>query len=295
MKKLLLAFVAVVVLQGSALAAPAPTQPDASANPVLASLQKSGAKLYYMGKRSGLDGWFIIKDGQVQMIYAAPDNKSALIGALFGENGENITSAQVNTLVQNNKEVADMIDAAQKEQASIAQVGNPAPVAAAPVNKTLPSAPLSPGERLVHDLSAASTVVVGAPSAPELLMVMDPHCPHCQATWKALREAVMKGALHVRMIPIGTENTDNERAAAVLLGVGDPLNSWDKYVLGDKAPLAGTPPAAALAGVRANHTVIDAWSIKDTPYLVYRGKDGKVKVVIGEPSKVSTVLSDMGL
>ena len=293
MKRVLIACLALVLINSAALAAPA--APDAAANPVLASLQKSGAKLYYLGKRMGLDGWFIIKSGQVQMVYASPDNKGALIGALFGENGENITAAQINTLVQNNKEVADAISSAGKEQAAIAQVGSPAPVAAPVTSAGLPAAPLSPGERLVHDLSIASSVVVGNASAPELLMVMDPHCPHCQATWKALRETVMKGGLHIRMVPIGTENTDNERAAAVFLGVSDPLNAWDKYVQGDKAPLDGVPSATALAAVRANHAMIDAWSIKDTPYLVYRGKDGKVKVVIGEPSKVSTVLGDMGL
>ncbi len=293
MKRVLVAFAVLVLLQVGALAAP--TTPDPSANPVLASIQKTGSKLYYLGKRMGMDGWFIVKDGQVQMVYATTDNKGALIGAIFGENGENITAEQVNALVQSNKEVADMINSAQKEQLAITQAGAPAAAATVASNAGVPSAALSPGERLIHDLSVDSTVVVGNAAAPELLMVMDPHCPHCQATWKALREIVMRGSLHIRMIPIGTQGTDDERAAAVLLGVSDPLNVWDKYVLGDKTLLSGTPPAAAVAAVRANHVSIDNWHIKDTPYLVYRGKDGKVKVVIGEPSKVSVMLTDVGL
>jgi hypothetical protein len=32
-----------------------------------------------------------------------------------------------------------------------------------------------------------------------------------------------------------------------------------------------------------------------TPYLVYHGKDGKIKVVVGEPDKIGAVLSDMGI
>ena len=126
-------------------------------------------------------------------------------------------------------------------------------------------------------------------------MVMDPRCPHCQATWNAFRNVVMKGSLHIRMIPIAAPGSDNERAAAMLLGVADPLNAWDKYVAGDKTQLDGTPPAAALAAVRANHAIIDNWSIQNTPYLVYRAKDGKVKVLQGEPDKLSAVLGDLGI
>lgn len=295
MHRLLLTLALFFLLHTASFAAsPAPATPDISGNPVLANIQKSGAKLFYLGNRLGMDGWFIVKDGQVQIIYATPDNKGAMIGALFGPDGENITTFQVENLVQNNKEVADLITSAQNEQANIAAVGAPKPAAAAPTTG-LPSAPLSPGERLMHDLSSASTVVVGTPSSPELLMVMDPHCPHCQATWKALRDAVFKGGLHIRMIPIGDAGSDNERAAAFFLGVGDPLNVWDKYVAGDRSQLAGTPPAAALAAVRANHAVIDSWSIQQTPYIVYRAKDGKVKVVVGQPDKITTVLSDLGL
>lgn len=271
--------------------------PDAASNPVLANIVKAGAKAFYLGNRSGVDGWFIVKDGQVQIVYATPDNKGAIVGALFGQDGENVSALQVNTLMQGNKEVADLVNAAQREQMAIAQVGSPAPssVVTPPAPGTIPSAPLSPGERLIHDLSAASSVVLGAPSSPEILMVMDPHCPHCQATWKVLRESVLKGSVHIRMIPIGTQDTDDERAAAVLLGVADPAASWDKYVAGDKAQLVGTPSAAALAAVRSNHALIDNWSIQNTPYIVYRGQDGKVKIVQGEPGKVSLILADLGL
>ena len=300
MKRLLLAFVALVLLQGASLATPAvsssTTRPDPLANPVLASLQKMGAKFFLLGTHSGMTGWFILKDGQVQIVYATPDNKSAVIGALFGENGDNITAQQIAGLVQSNKEVADLISSAQKEQTAISQVGSP-PSQAASASSTgsIPSAPMSPGERLIHDLSGAAGVVVGNASSPEILMVMDPHCPYCQATWTAVRDVVMKGGVHLRLIPIATLDTDNERAAAVLLGASDPLSVWDKYVSGDKSQLAGTPPAAAFIAVRANHTLTDGWKIMDTPYIVYRAKDNKVKVVKGKPDDAAVVLRDLGL
>lgn len=308
MQRLLIVFAALVLLQVApalaVAASPAVSSPiisatpDPATNPVLAGFQKMGAKFYYLGKNAGLDGWFIVKDGQVQILYSTPDNKAALLGALFGANGDNITITQIARLVQSNKEVADLIASAQKEQAAIAQVGSPLPAApAAGLGAAgLPTETLSPGERLIHDLSGASNVVIGPnASSPEILMVMDPNCPRCQATWKILREIVLKGSLHLRMIPIGTPDSEDERAAAVLLGSSDATNAWDKYVAGDKTQLAGTPKAAALVAVRANHIVIDNWKIQKTPYLVYRAKDGKVKVVEGEPSALPPVLGDLGL
>jgi len=293
MKRILLTLIALLSLHTVSLAAP--TTPDPATNPVLAKLLGTGAKFFYLGSHSNMNGWFVIKDGQVQIVYSTPDNKSALVGAMFGDNGDNLTTTQVSDLVQNNKEVANLIAEAQKEQLAISQAGSPAANTPAPASGAMPSTPLSPGERLIHDLSAASTVVVGVPNSPEILMVMDPHCAHCQATWKALHDVVAKGSVHLRMIPIGSQDTDNERAAAILLGVSDPLNAWDAYVNGDKTTLAGTPSATALAAVRANHAVIDSWKIENTPYLVYRAKDGKVKVVQGEPDKVTTLLTDLGV
>ena len=78
MKRLLIALSAFVLLHGVSWAAGSPSSPvapavpaaasatpDPSANPVLANLQKMGAKFFYLGNHSGLDGWFIVKGGQV--------------------------------------------------------------------------------------------------------------------------------------------------------------------------------------------------------------------------------------
>jgi len=301
----------VIILAAGALspalaAAPAKTAliPDPVANPVLANMIKLGAKLYYLGTRSGLDGWFIVKDGRMQIAYSTTDKKTVVIGAMFGENGESISSSQVKTLADTNPDVTALLSGAAKEQEAINQAGSNATSASSAAAQTpatpMPGVLLSPGERLMQELSAAAGVTIGggAPSSgsmPTLFMVMDPNCPHCQATWRALRDSVFKKALQIRMIPIGTEGTDNERAAARLLHVADPLNAWDKYVGGDKTQLAGTPDQPLITAVRANHVLVDNWNIRATPYLVYRAKDGQIKIVQGEPDKIAAVLTDLGL
>jgi hypothetical protein len=295
-------FLSVLILTGVSLTAfaadkPAdqPVQPDPDLNPVLSTIIKNGAKLYYMGSRAGLDGWFIVKDGQVQIAYAPAGNQLAMIGVMFGPSGENVTAEQVQGLLSTNKELAALLTA------SAGQAGapvNPAAVTASalpPSKLEVPAAPMeSPGERLLKDFQQKAVgITIGAAGAPVLYMVMDPGCPHCKATWRALRDMVFKNALQIRLIPIGAADTDHERAAAVLLHTADPLNAWDKYVGGDQSQLAGTPDPAMVAAVRVNGALVDSWHIDTTPYLAWRGKDGKVKIMRGEPDKTASILSDI--
>jgi protein-disulfide isomerase len=219
-----------------------------------------------------------------------------LIGALFGPDGQNITADQIQMLMTTNKEVNALLTtganpqgapgdpmaaAIQTQNALTAQAANPMPSL------------LPPGERLIKDLQNAAGVTVGDSSAPLLLMVMDPDCPHCQATWRALRDAVLKNALQIRLVPIGIQTPEHQRAAAQLLHIANPLLGWDKYVAGDKSQLSGTPDASLIAAIKANEALVDSWHIQMTPYLVYQAKDGKVKIVEGEPEQPAALLSDI--
>ena len=298
-------------------AATSAADPDPAANPVLASIMKLGTQVYYLGSRGGLEGWLIVKNSQLQIAYALPNSQNLIIGALFGPSGENISSAQIERVFSDHPDLKNTFtSAAQAASGMPATAGNPMAAAMAAraqamtafTNQaaglgaasipTLPAtAPLlaSPGERLMQDVQKAATVTLGNPSAPQILIVMDPTCPHCKATWKMLRDKVIGNSLQIRLIVISrnADDAEEERAAAQLLHVANPLETWDKYVDGDKAQLAGTPDASLLQSVRANHTIVDGWHIQHTPFLVYRGKDGKVKIVEGEPTNVQAILSDL--
>ena len=287
---------------GQAAPPPVPAEPGPNANPVLAAILTTGAKLYYLGSRDGLDGWFIVKDGQVQIAYAQPKSKQALIGALFGPDGENITANQVENFLTAHKDISDMLNATAAAAAAGAPVGAgmPAvpPVAGSqPVQFAAPPAPVaaaSPGERLLADLQNAAGVTVGSAGAPLLVMVMDPDCPHCKATWRALREAVFKNQLQIRLVPIATtDEPERARVAAQLLHLADPLNGWDKWVAGDKSQLAGDADPRLLAAINLNRNLTDSWHIAATPFLVYRGRNGKVKIIQGEPDQVPALLADV--
>lgn len=280
--------------------------PDVNGIPVLANMVKTGARLLYMGERSGMDGWLIMKNGQIQMIYVTPDKQTAFIGVMFTAQGEQVTSSQITALSERDKEVAGILSGTAAQQTEVVRAGlAEGGVASVPVpeqkvssgndlvNK-LPAVPVSPGERLVMDLKASSNVVLGHNEGAELIMVVSPNCSHCKKTWAELRDAVMANKIQVRMVPINRDPEGEEiKVAAQLLRAPDPLGAWDKYVSGDKTALAGEPDEAALKAIAGNRVMTDRWNIVGTPYLVYRGQDNKVKIVQGRPERMAAVLADL--
>lgn len=278
---------------------------DINSIPVLSNLTKIGAKLYYLGERSGLHGWFIVKDGQIQMIYVTSDGKTSIIGGMFTGEGDNVTGPQIKALVDANKEVNDLVNSTARQQEDIARVGGvPGGFAAVPggtgggrdqtLANNLPAVPLSPGERLYQDLQAAAGVTLGRNDTAEILMVIDPDCPHCKGTWSELRESVQANRVQVRLIPIsGNMSGPNVEAASQLLRAPNPLEAWEKHLNGDKSALQGGDAGVHMQAVLANRSLIDRWNIKETPYLVYRAKDGRVKIVKGKPDRMAAVLTDL--
>lgn len=262
--------------------------PDPRSNPALASLLVQGVRTYYLGNEGGVDGWFLMKDGQVQMAYTLPNGKDTIVGAMFGADGMNTTAKQVKALTDAHPEIVAEIN----KRAGQAPMGG---TTAAGVMSPLGEPSLSPGEKLIQELSGAKIVALGNASAPSVFMVMDPNCPHCKATWRLLRDFVVTNKLRLMMIPIAEPGSDNERAAAQLLRAPQPLAAWDAHVGGDKNALAGVADQAQIAAVQGNHILTDRWKINMTPYIVYRARDGQIKIVKGEIKQLAAVVADLGL
>lgn len=302
------------------VAATSRSVPDPQANPVLADIMRYGARIFYMGRLGAADSWFIYKNRQIQFAYTFGDGQNALIGVMFGPNGQGVTAQQFDALINTNSEVSQLMKTATSTTSSPedrAALGNQVaavmlgggtadgqsslgklPMASVDTQAASAPAPAigSPAERLFADLSKASGVDLGSDAAPLVLMVMSPSCPHCKTSWRALRDAVQGGKVRVRLIPVAATPED-EALGARLLHVADPLMAWDKFVGnalgGDKAQLSGTVDEASRKAVKDNYVIADSWSIRDTPYFAYRAKNGKIKVLRGEPEKVSAFLDDV--
>jgi hypothetical protein len=81
--------------------------------------------------------------------------------------------------------------------------------------------------------------------------------------------------------------------AAQLLVSKNPLEAWDKYAGGDQKALDGAVDEIALKAVVANLNLVSKWNIKGYPYIVYRGKDGRIKIVQGRPERMAAILLDL--
>ena len=317
------ALVLPVVAMAKGSAGPA----DPSRNSVLARVQASGAKLFYMGKQGGLDGWLIVKDGEIQAIYAGSDPHFALVGSIFGADGENLTAVQVGQTISGNMDgLGPMIQPAGTQPVDVADsVATPSPVSLGlsgvptvslppipqmnipqvpqvawntPVaNATSPSV-FSPnavptGERLAHDLGALRQLAIGQDNAKDLTVIVDTSNSSAATVWGLFKEAVEQGKAKLRIIPVASLDSEAERVAANLVVQRDVRQVWTRFVAGDRSGLVGDADPSALIAVRSAKSTVDSWNIRTTPYLVYRGHDGKIKVVSGEVKDVKAVLADL--
>lgn len=266
--------------------------------PLIQNLLVNGTEVYYLGVRSGMHGFLLYKDGQVQVMYLPPDQQSVIFGSMYMTDGANITTQQISDASNENTQLKALLTASAEQQKELER-NMRAPFTQDKVieekQKALPggSVSLTPGEHLFADFLSAAGVVVGQEGKPLVLMLVDPHCQFCKATWGELYEPLTKGQLRVKLIPIGAEGSENEKYAAKFLRSSDPLNTWNKFVNGDKSVLAGDPSVGDLAVVRATMAMVLNWKIQATPYIVYRGADGRVKVVQGKPDKIASILGDL--
>ena len=97
---------------------------------------------------------------------------------------------------------------------------------------------------------------------------------------KDLRSGYLdKGLVQVRLIPVGFRE-ETLAQAAFLLASPDSKERWYKHLDGDETAL---PARAAVntQGVQKNLSLMQAWKFSVTPMTIYRGKDGKVKIMAG--------------
>ncbi len=273
--------------------------------PLMAEIIRGGGSIYYMGERSGLTGWLVVKGGQIQMIYVAPDRHTLFIGVMLTDSGDPITSIQVAQLADTNKDVAAILRPAAVQQSNAMVAGAVAGGTAslpADYEKTqtlgniLPAITLSPGERLIMDLRAAAGVANGPSGKPELYMLVDTKCTGCSDIWKDLKDPVQEGKIQVHLIPatVGVASKEDVRVMAMLLQVKNPFDVWEKYIGGDAAALGGTPDGVHVRAVGANRAMMDRWQIQAVPYLVYRAaKDHEIKIVQGKPNRMASILAGL--
>ena len=254
-----------------------PAMPDA-----LQVLVDRGAQARYLGKRHGMDGWVTIFQGQEQYYYITPNGEGFLMGLMFDKDGTMATIEQVRELQSQSDDVLDFlaVDKVDKSLTKAIKETN-----AAFDYKT-------PAERMFMDVENSNWMQFGIEGAPVIYSFMDPQCPHCHEFMKDLRgDYIEKGLIQVRMIPVGFRE-ETLAQAAFLLAAPDAKERWYKHLDGDTSALPAKTNTNT-QGIQKNLALMQAWKFSVTPMTIYRGRDGKIKIIRGRAGNMSDILADL--
>lgn len=266
--------------------------PDPQMIPALKPFRDRQAQFFYMGRTAELDGWFMmLSDNLVQIVYTSLDGNSLVIGFLMDKTGKNITEQQMVNLRERdpsvNKLFTDKVEDAKK------RLERDRGFHELMTNLNLDK----PGDKMYAELAQAPAIEVGDnKKAPFLLMVIDPQCPFCKQAYKKLyKDYASKGKLLLRVIPVGILGDDSVRMSSVLLNKANDVALWDKFYANDfaKDSLAGTPTEQGINRYSVNAGLYNRWKMKGTPFFVYRGKDGTIKVLNEAPNDYKAVVGDI--
>lgn len=278
--------------------------------PYVKKLADQGVQVRYLGKGLGLDTWLTARNGQVQYVYVTPNQEANIVGVLIDRNGKLITADQLSVYAQQNPEsfknfaasaIPGVKEALEKQETSDGKDTQVVDASQEPsaenFAKTLKKTDTnsSPAEKLYADIETTNWFEVGKADAPLVYAVIDPDCTHCHRLIETLRkdEAYEKGQIRTRLVPVGIMNGDALYRAATLLSLPDKEKTFFAHIDGDEKALP-VDKEATLGAVTKNMTFLQDWNLDVTPFLVYRSKDGSLKIVRGVPKDMNAFLKDIG-
>lgn len=244
-------------------------------------LADRGAQVRYLGKEHGMEGWISIFQGQEQYHYVTPDGQGFVMGLLFDKDGKMVTIQQVQALQAQNDGVLDAL-AADPQEESLAAVKTE-------TNEAFEYK--SPAERMFDDVENSNYIAFGNKDAPVIYSFMDPQCPHCHSFMQDLRKDYLdRGLIQIRMIPVGFSE-ERMAQAAFLLAAPDAQRQWYSHL--DEQKSLPAKQDVNTAGVQKNMMLMQNWKFDVTPMTVYRGKDGKVKIIRGRADNMADIIADL--
>lgn len=277
------------------------TQPDVPAP--IQNLVANGAQLRYLGQDYGLNGWLILKNGQEQYFYSTQDGQAVMMGILFNNKGDTVTLKQINELRKKEGPAIDKLagfDTPPVTPQAAGQAASSAPTATTVSpdftnpEALLKSAVKPKSEQLFDGVEAANWIKVGADKAPVIYTFIDPECPHCHDLIQNIRKSgyLEQGLVQLRLIPVGVLTENSLTEAAYLLASPDPQKDLYRHLDGDKGALLADKTVNT-QGVQRNIKLMQDWKLDVTPFSVYRGRDGKVKILQGVPDDLKKIITEL--
>jgi hypothetical protein len=250
-------------------------EPDPDSVPVLQKVKGSRKELAYdyLGNRFGVDAWLLSGPNVMQIVYTTKTNPSAMIGgALVGPDGKEVGSDMIKQFMVKYPERAQEILALVRTQVTSGQVDKPA------------AAANSPSEILWQKLQQGGKITFGTnKDAPVLFAVLDPVAPATMDVWKHLGPIAKDNKIILNILPLGLTTADSIMEIATTLGDQDPQGAWEKLMNGQASVKTGTPDSTGVLGMKANVDLAQSLNLRNLPLIVYRDKDGKIRIIQGVP------------
>ncbi len=245
-------------------------------------LADRGAQIRYLGTEHGMQGWISIFQGQEQYHYVTPDGQGFVMGLLFDKDGSMVTIEQVRSLQSQNDGVLDALALDRPAEASLDAVKQDTADA---------FEYQSPAERMFNEVSNSNYIAFGNDDAPVIYSFMDPQCPHCHSFMEDLRKGYIdEGLVQVRLVPVGFRE-ETLAQSAFLLASPDPKTAWYDHL--DEKTMLPAKNNVNTDGVQRNLMLMQDWKFNVTPMTIYRGKDGKVKIIRGRASNMADIIADL--
>lgn len=198
---------------------------------------------------SGLTGWVVSQSGQHSIVFTTPDKKTLLVGALVGENGENLS--------------------AQYEE------------------KYVPKPDMSALYQGLEKSSYVVEGTTKNPKSV-IYVFVDANCPFCHFAWKAL-QPYEKAGLQVRWILVDTLGPTSMPKGIEVLAATDKTAAFRKMEENHGKPWTASPQLSATskpeiaAKIRKNGELMGTFGINGTPGIVWKDKQGQVNIKAGMP------------
>lgn len=195
----------------------------------------------------GLTGYAAQMRGESFAIYVTEGGQHALVGTLLDSEGNDMSSATVQALVEGPRLKANW-------------------------DRLVESEWVLDGNKDADNVVYAFT---------------DPNCPFCHKFWEASRPWIEAGQAQVRHIMVGILRPSSPGKAGAILAADDPSKALaeheQSYDKGGVKPLEEIPDDIRTT-LTDNYRLMDAVGARATPTLVYKTADGEVHMVRGLPS-----------
>lgn len=266
-----------------------PAKPSA-----LTRLEQQGVLVRYLGNDYGMNGWLTVRNGQIEYMYATPDNSGLVLGILFDNAGESVTAKQLDRLYGANGSAPQSDPTASLMRDSLAIANNmKAEQAPTQADASKPSK----GDALLSRLAAANSVTLGQDNAPQAFAVIDMECRHCHDFIQKLDDGghFANGNIQLHAVPVAVLSKKSLEEAAIILNTDNAAEKLLAHAKGDTTALALPEGAEAPsdAAILPNMQLLKDYKIDVTPFIVYRGKDGGVRIIRGTPRDMNGFIGDI--